>query len=152
MRISCRHCGEPYDIDERSLPRFGASVRCPACGGLFELPSRSAQAARRFEPLAMVPGPAPFAPAADTASAEEAAESILPAEGTPSGRDVDVLPENGRSAEAEHRAALEQVFGGDSKEEGFRRADALRASILARRNGQPLSSSFDLIREDRETR
>lgn len=60
--------------------------------------------------------------------------------------------ENGRSAEAEHRAALEQVFCGDSKEEGFRRADALRAVILARRNGEFLSPSVDLIREDRETR
>jgi len=62
MQVSCRHCGEPYDIDERSLPRFGASVRCPACGGLFELPARSSQAARRYEPRPMMPGLAPFAP------------------------------------------------------------------------------------------
>lgn len=60
--------------------------------------------------------------------------------------------ENGRSAEAEHRAALEQVFGGMSKEEWARRADALRASILARRGGKLLPSSADLIREDRDTR
>lgn len=60
--------------------------------------------------------------------------------------------ENGRSAEAEHRAALEQVFGGMSKEEWVRRADALRASILARRGGELLPSSADLIREDRDTR
>jgi len=59
---------------------------------------------------------------------------------------------NGRSAEAEHRAALEQVFGGMDKEEWFRRADALRESILARRGGEPLPSSVDLIREDRDTR
>lgn len=60
--------------------------------------------------------------------------------------------ENGRSAEAEHRAALEQVFGGMDKEEWFRRADALRASILARRGGEPLPPSQDLIREDRDSR
>lgn len=60
--------------------------------------------------------------------------------------------ENGRSAEAEHRAALEQIFGGDSREEWFKRTDALRASILSRRGGQPLPSSIDLLREDRETR
>lgn len=60
--------------------------------------------------------------------------------------------ENGRSAEAEHRAALEQIFGGIGKEEWLRRADALHASILARRGGEPLPSSVDLIREDRDTR
>ena len=60
--------------------------------------------------------------------------------------------ENGRSAEAEHRAALEQMFGGIGKEEWLRRADALRASILARRGGELLPSSADLIREDRDSR
>lgn len=67
MQISCRHCGEPYEIDQKSLPRFGASVRCPACGGLFELPARSPVSARRYEPRPMVPGAAPIevAPAAE---------------------------------------------------------------------------------------
>ncbi|MFA4939907.1 hypothetical protein [Brevundimonas sp.] len=60
--------------------------------------------------------------------------------------------QNGRSAEAEHRAALEQVFGGLGKDEWLRRADALRASILARRGGELLPSSVDLIREDRDKR
>ncbi len=60
--------------------------------------------------------------------------------------------ENGRSAETEHRAALEQAFGGSGKAEWLRRADALHASILARRGGERLPSSVDLIREDRETR
>ena len=60
--------------------------------------------------------------------------------------------ENGRSAEAEHRAALEQIFGDMGKEEWLRRADTLRASILARRGGEPLPSSVDLIRKDRDTR
>lgn len=60
--------------------------------------------------------------------------------------------ENGRSTEAEHRAALEQMFGGMGKEEWLRRADALRASILARRGGELLPSSVDLIREDRDSR
>ena len=60
--------------------------------------------------------------------------------------------ENGRSAEAEHRAALEQIFGDTGKEDWLRRADALRESILARRGGKPLPSSADLIREDRDSR
>ncbi len=60
--------------------------------------------------------------------------------------------DNGRSAEAEHRAALEQVFGETGKEEWLARADALRSSILARRGGEPLPSSVDLIRDDRDTR
>jgi plasmid stability protein len=60
--------------------------------------------------------------------------------------------ENGRSAEAEHRAALEKVFGGMGREEWDRRAEALSRSILARRGGTPLPSSVDLIREDRDKR
>ena len=60
--------------------------------------------------------------------------------------------ENGRSAEAEHRAALEQTFGDVGKEDWLRRAVELRASILARRGGEPLPSSVDLIREDLDSR
>ncbi|PZU00099.1 hypothetical protein [Brevundimonas sp.] len=59
---------------------------------------------------------------------------------------------NGRSAEAEHRAVLEQAFGGEDKQAWLNRADALRAAILARRGGEPLPSSVDLIREDRDSR
>lgn len=59
---------------------------------------------------------------------------------------------NGRSAEAEHRAALDKVFGGMDKSEWLRRVEALNDSILARRGGKPLPSSVDLIREDRDSR
>ncbi len=60
--------------------------------------------------------------------------------------------ENGRSAEAEHRAALEQAFGGMSKAEWFRRAAELRTSIEAD-NGGPLSPGSEVfIREDRDSR
>ena len=60
--------------------------------------------------------------------------------------------ENGRSAEAEHRAALEQVFGGMSKEEWARRADALRARIEAEHGGPLTPGSEVFIREDRDSR
>lgn len=59
--------------------------------------------------------------------------------------------ENGRSAEAEHRAALEKVFGRIDSD-WMAKAQALQQSILERRGGQPLPSSVDLIREDRDSR
>nr|WP_312597813.1 hypothetical protein [Brevundimonas sp.] len=59
---------------------------------------------------------------------------------------------NGRSAEAEHRAVLEQAFGDVDKQAWLKRADALRATILARRGGELLPTSVDLVREDRDSR
>ncbi|KPF83866.1 hypothetical protein IP78_01690 [Brevundimonas sp. AAP58] len=59
---------------------------------------------------------------------------------------------NGRSAEAEHRALLDQALGSADKVEWMARADALRKAI-ADRNGGPLSPGSEvLIREDRDTR
>jgi len=60
--------------------------------------------------------------------------------------------ENGRSAEAEHRAALEQVFGGPDKAEWFRRAAALRERIAEQNGGRLTPGSEVLIREDRDSR
>ena len=59
---------------------------------------------------------------------------------------------NGRSAEAEHRAVLELAFGDVDKQAWLNRADALRATILARRGGELLPASVDLVREDRDSR
>ena len=58
---------------------------------------------------------------------------------------------NGRSAEAEHRAALEKVFGGD-RTGWLQQVEALEQSILDRRGGRPLPASVDLIRDDRDSR
>ena len=58
---------------------------------------------------------------------------------------------NGRSAEAEHRAALEKVVGGD-RTGWLQQVEALEQSILDRRGGRPLPASVDLIREDRDSR
>jgi plasmid stability protein len=56
--------------------------------------------------------------------------------------------ENGRSAEAEHRAALERAFGEMSREEWDRRAEALSEQL----KGHTFLQSEDLVREDRDTR
>lgn len=56
--------------------------------------------------------------------------------------------ENGRSAEAEHRAALERAFGEMSREEWDRRAEALSEQL----KGRTFLKSEDLVREDRDTR
>ncbi len=56
--------------------------------------------------------------------------------------------ENGRSAEAEHRAALERAFGEISREEWDRRAEALSEQL----KGRTFLKSEDLVREDRDTR
>lgn len=60
--------------------------------------------------------------------------------------------ENGRSTEAEHRATLDKEFGAPDRAAWFRKADELRAAILARRGGELLPPSQDLIREDRDSR
>ena len=60
--------------------------------------------------------------------------------------------ENNRSAEAEHRATLEQVYGPESKDDWLKRAAALRESICKRHGGPISPGSEVLIREDRDSR
>jgi predicted Zn finger-like uncharacterized protein len=140
MRISCRHCGEPYDIDERSLPRFGASVRCPACGGLFDLPARSAEAVRRAAGRLESPAPAslsrpplplrPVVPAAPVATPEdEAADADELPEGSHPEEETDSVDRREASPTAVEDAAPELDAGEPEMKEGAAATEAPPAEV-----------------------
>lgn len=62
MHLVCEHCGKSYSLSEDRLPRFGARVRCPSCGDLFDIPARRASSAR--PPVPRWTAPSPFETAA----------------------------------------------------------------------------------------
>ncbi len=40
VRLRCRQCGWQIEIPRLRIPRYGARIRCPECGGLQTVPSQ----------------------------------------------------------------------------------------------------------------